>query len=81
MPTSAFRPSSIVDFPLVEFIASRRPPPGSGGPLNSASMMISTASLTPIVVPGAGMPYATPNSERFSVPFAEKPMRACGSNG
>ena len=39
-----------------------------GGPVNSASMTTSTSSLTPMVVPGAGMPYAIPNSERFSVP-------------
>src|ERR1044071_2633122 len=51
----------------------------SGGPLNSASTITSTSSNTPMVVPGAGMPYATPKSERFSVPLAENPMRACGS--
>src|SRR4051794_29792515 len=45
--------------------------PASGGPVNSASTITSTSSNTPIVVPGAGMPYATPKSERFSVPLAE----------
>ena len=45
------------------------------GRVNSASMMISTASLTPIVDPGDGMPNAIPKAERSRLPFAEKPMR------
>ncbi len=52
-----------------------------GGPVNSASMTTATSSLTPMVVPGAGIPYAIPNSERFSVPCAENPIRALGSIG
>jgi GMP synthase (glutamine-hydrolysing) len=51
------------------------------GPLNSASTTTSTVSLTPIFVPGAGIPNAIPNSERSSVPCAEKPIRAWGSSG
>ena len=35
-------------------------------------MMISTASLTPIVDPGDGMPNAIPKAERSRLPFAEK---------
>lgn len=51
----------------------------NGGPINSASMLISMASPTPTLVPAAGIPKLMPNSERFTVPCAEKPMRAFGS--
>jgi hypothetical protein len=50
--------------------------------VNSASIRISTASLTPIEEPGAGTPSAMPKRERSSEPCAEKPMRAPnGSRG
>jgi alkyl hydroperoxide reductase subunit D len=49
---------------VLEYSAAMKPPagyldaaaPAQAGPLNSASMMNSTASLTPMVEPGAGIP-------------------------
>src|SRR3954454_18932354 len=47
----------------------------AAGRVNSASMVKSTSSLTPIVVPGAGTPKPMPKADRFRLPCAEKPMR------
>src|SRR6267142_979114 len=46
------------------------PAPAQAGPENSASIENSTASLTPMVEPGCGIPNAMPKSERLSVPWA-----------
>jgi hypothetical protein len=47
--------------------------PAQAGPENSASMVTSTLSPTPMVVPGWGMPKAIPKPERLNDPWAEKP--------
>lgn len=52
-----------------------------GGPVNSDSMVTSTRSPTPMLVPASGMPPEIPKSDRRSTPRAEKPMRAWGSIG